>query len=52
MLKELNFNPAIFVGGGTRKYLYKKTSRLEDNVVLQDAKGGVLLDSNKTRDRL
>lgn len=53
MLKELNFNPAIFVGGGVQESTStKKTSRLEDNVVLQDAKGGVLLDSNKTRDRL
>ncbi len=52
MLKELNFNPAIFVGGVQESTSTKKTSRLEDNVVLQDAKGGVLLDSNKTRDRL
>lgn len=51
-MKELNFNPAIFVGGGTRKYLYKKSSRLEDNVVLQDMKGGVKLDSIEHRDRL
>lgn len=41
----------IFAGGGY-KNRNKKSSRMEDNVVLQDAKGGVLLDSNKTRDRL
>ena len=40
----------IFAGG--YKNRNKKSSRMEDNVVLQDAKGGVLLDSNKTRDRL
>lgn len=39
--------------GGGYKNRNKKTARLEDNVVLQDAKGGVLLDSiAKTRDRL
>lgn len=41
----------IFAGGGY-KNRNKKTSRLEDNVVLLSMKGGVKLDSNKTRDRL
>lgn len=52
-MKELNFNPTNICGGGTRKYLLQNFKRLEDNVVLQDMKGGVLLDSiAKTRDRL
>ena len=51
-MKELNFNPTNICGGVQESTSYKKSSRLEDNVVLQDMKGGVLLDSNKTRDRL
>ena len=45
-------NTRISSGGGTRKYLYKKSSRLEDNVVLQLTKGGVKLDNALTRGRL
>lgn len=52
MLKELNFNPTNICGGGYEITSYKKSSRLEDNVVLLSMKGGVKLDSNKTRDRL
>ena len=37
---------------GGYKNRNKKISRLEDNVVLLSMKGGVKLDSNKTRDRL
>lgn len=52
-MKELNFSLAnICVGGGTRKYLLQNFKRLEDNVVLQDMKGGVKLDSIEHRDRL
>ena len=40
----------IFAGGVQKPQ--QKTSRLEDNVVLLSMKGGVKLDSNKTRDRL
>lgn len=43
--------PPAHVRGGY-KNRNKKTSRLEDNVVLLSMKGGVKLDSNKTRDRL
>lgn len=37
---------------GGYKNRNKKRQDWRTNVVLQDAKGGVLLDSNKTRDRL
>ena len=41
----------IFAGGGY-KNRNKKSSRMEDNVVLQLEKGGVKLDKALTRDRL
>lgn len=52
MLKELNFNPTNICGGVREITSYKKSSRLEDNVVLQCMKGGVKLDNALTRDRL
>lgn len=52
-MKELNFNPTNICGGGYKKVpLQKNLQRLEDNVVLQDMKGGVKLDNALTRDRL
>lgn len=51
-MKELNFNPTEICGGGYKKVPLTKFKRLEDNVVLQDMKGGVKLDSIEHRDRL
>lgn len=52
-MKELIFNPANICGGGYKKVpLTNIFKRLEDNVVLQDMKGGVKLDNALTRDRL
>lgn len=50
-MKELNFNPAN-ICGGYKKVPLTNFKRLEDNVVLQDMKGGVKLDNALTRDRL
>jgi hypothetical protein len=44
MLKELNFNPAIFVGG-YEKVPLTKLQRLEDKCSPSIEKGGVKLDS-------
>lgn len=53
MLKELNFNPAIFVGGGTRKYLLQKIFKdWRTKCSPSMYEGGVKLDSYcLTRDR-
>ena len=46
MLKELNFNPAIFVGGGYEKLpLTRNLQRLEDKCSPSMYEGGVKLDS-------
>lgn len=50
-MKELNILSHEIRGGGDKvtSTIFK---RLEDNVVLQDMKGGVKLDSIEHRDRL